>query len=337
MIAAALLLGGVTLAICVFASRIGVLMGVVDVPDGWRRTHDSPTPLVGGVAITVAVCAMAALQATSTAFQPFYTTIAVALAAFLVLGLIDDHKHIRPLWRLLVSFALCLSVIFWVPAFELSFLRFSFLPVALFLDGGSGIVLTLFCLVGLQNAVNMADGKNGLVIGLTLVWTLLLFAYAPAHLYPLLGVLAIALAICFPFNLSGRLFLGDAGTYSLSMAVGLLAIYCYHVNFAILPADVVALWFLVPVVDCLRLMATRLLGGRSPFRSDQTHLHHILSRLMPWRRALPVYLAMVALPSVAAMAWPRQTLALALLTLTYYAVVVGVSYRVVSGHPRSVA
>lgn len=337
MVAVYLGLGAFTLLVCAFAGPVGGWLRVVDIPDGWRKTHERPTPLVGGLAIMVSVCAMAAIQAATTNYGPFYITVLMALAAFLVLGFIDDRKHIRPVWRLAASFTLGLVVILSVPAFEVSFLKFSFLPQALFLDGWVGPIFTLLCLVGLQNAVNMADGKNGLVLGLSMVWILLLFAYAPSHLHPLLAVFAITIAIGLVFNLSGRLFLGDSGTYSLSIAIGLLAIYSYQVNFAQLPADVVALWFLVPVVDCLRLMAARVLRGRSPFTSDRDHLHHILERLMPWRRALPVYLAMVALPNAMALAWPRQTLLWAVLTLSCYAAVVGVSHRMLAQHPRTVA
>ncbi len=337
MIAAYLGLGAFTLVVCAFATPVGGWLRVVDRPDGQRKTHERPTPLVGGLAIMISVCAMAAIQAATTEFGPFYVTVLVALAAFLALGFVDDRKHIRPVWRLAASFILGLVVILSVPAFEISFLKFSFLPRALVLDGWVGPIFTLLCLVGLQNAVNMADGKNGLVLGLSLVWTILLFAYAPAHLYPLLAVLAITLAIGLVFNLTGRLFLGDSGTYSLSIAVGLLAIYCYQVNFATMPADIVALWFLVPVVDCLRLMATRVLRGRSPFTSDRNHLHHILERLMPWRRALPVYLAMVALPNLMALAWPQQTLLWVLLTLSYYAFVVGASHRIFAQQTRTIA
>src|SRR3546814_9730280 len=41
---------------------------------------------------------------------------------------------------------------------------------------------TLLCLLGFQNAVNMADGTNGLVIGLGLGWVALLLLHAPPEL-----------------------------------------------------------------------------------------------------------------------------------------------------------
>lgn len=70
--------------------------------------------------------------------------------------------------------------------------------------------------------------------------------------------MAAALAVTLVFNLRGRLFLGDSGSYALSFVVAMLAIYTYDVGFTRLPADLVALWFLIPVVDCLRLMAKRM-------------------------------------------------------------------------------
>ena len=46
---------------------------------------------------------------------------------------------------------------------------------------------TLLCLLGLLNAVNMADGKNGIVIGMGLIWTVVLAAHAPAAMLPVLA------------------------------------------------------------------------------------------------------------------------------------------------------
>lgn len=327
MILLYLVLGLLTLAVCLGAGPLGRWFRLMDVPDGARKTHSEPTPLVGGLAIMVSVVAMSLILAATTDLGPFYGVLALASVAFLALGLIDDRRHIGPSWRLALSFAGCFAVLALVPAFEVSFLRFSFLPITLFLDGWAAPVFTLVCLVGLQNAVNMADGRNGLVISLSLLWTLLLFGYAPAHLYPLLAIFAVGLAIVLAFNLSGRLFLGDSGTYSLSVVVGLLAIYSYQVNFTRMTADAVALLFLIPVADCLRLVVLRIADGRSPFSSDNNHLHHLLERVMPWERALPVYIALVAVPNLLAIAWPGRTLAWGLLALLAYGAAVAIGHR----------
>jgi len=319
--------GLLTLAVCLFAGRLGTLLGVMDAPDGKRKLHGDATPLVGGFAVMASVLPASMVLAFSTSFKPFYLTFAVATVAIMMLGLVDDRKHIRPYIRLLVSMAVGFGVVAAVPDISVTFLSFSFLKYPILLNGMWALVFTLLCLVGLMNAINMADGQNGLVMGMTLVWVVSLSAYAPSHLLPLLIVFAIGLGLALVFNLNGRLFLGDSGSYAISVSVGILAIYTYKVGFDRLPADVVALWFLVPVVDCLRLMVTRMVRGRSPFSSDRHHLHHVLQDMMSWRRALVVYLGLVAVPAVLAWALPAYTLWWAVLTFSVYFVVLAVQKR----------
>ena len=316
------LIGGlVSLTVCLFGKQVGVILGVMASPDGERKLHSQATPLVGGLAVMVPVVAAALFIANKSSFTPFYMSFAIATAAVMLLGFIDDRKHIRPYIRLAVSVVVGYGVIYVVPDISVTFLTFTFLQSPIFLNGIWALVFTLLCLVGLQNAINMADGQNGLVMGMTLIWVVPLSAYAPAHLLPLLTVFAVGLAIALIFNLNGRLFLGDSGSYAISISIGILAIYIYVVAFDRLPADVVALWFLVPVVDCLRLMVMRMMKGRSPFSSDRHHLHHILQDRMSSRRALLCYLGMVVVPAILAWAAPAYTLWWGAITFAIYSII----------------
>lgn len=307
--------------ICVRAMTIGRRLGVLDLPDGRRKIHPAATPLVGGLAVMLPVLAMALVLAAFTVFTPFYLTLAAAGVCCLLLGLRDDRAHIRPLYRLLLSLLLAWLALLAVPALEVTFFRFSVSGEALFLDALAPI-FTILCIVGLQNAVNMADGKNGVVIDLCLFWTADLALFAPDHLRPMLLALAAALSVTLVFNLRGKLFLGDSGSYALSFLFALLAIYVYGVGFVRLPADLVALWFLIPVVDCLRLMAKRALRGGSPFASDREHLHHIIYRRLPWSWGLPLYLGLAGLPGLLASIWPNTTMAWGAVALVCYAVLI---------------
>ncbi|RMD87314.1 MAG: hypothetical protein D6807_08100 [Alphaproteobacteria bacterium] len=140
-------------------------------------------------------------------------------------------------------------------------------------------------------------------------------------MYPVLAALSAALLVTLLFNLRGRLFLGDAGSYSLSVLIGLLAIYAYNQGFDRLPADSVALWFLIPVLDTTRLIVTRVSRGQPPFRGDRTHLHHLLYDAMPWRYGLLLYLGMILLPGLLALALPEITLLLLIATTFGYGLV----------------
>ena len=48
-----------------------------------------------------------------------------------------------------------------------------------------------------------------------------------------------------------------------------------HASGAVTVATVIV-WFFIPVIDCLRLMITRRMSGRSPLSADRDHFHHRL-------------------------------------------------------------
>jgi UDP-GlcNAc:undecaprenyl-phosphate GlcNAc-1-phosphate transferase len=308
-------------AICAYAAPISVWLGVLDAPDGKRKIHPVITPLAGGLAIGLPTLSALLICALTTVFLPLYLTVAVSGLACLLLGLLDDRAHIRPIYRLLLSLLLALAALEVVPALSISFLRFSFLGQVIFLEHFA-LVFSAICIVGLQNAINMADGKNGVVMGLCLFWCLDLLLFAPDHMRPVLLALGAALVVALAFNLRGRLFLGDSGSYSLSFIIALVTIYVYDVAFMALPADLVALWFLIPVLDCLRVMAVRVAHGQSPFASDRGHLHHIIYHRMPWRWGLLVYLGLAGIPGLLASFAPDTTLAWGIAAACCYGVVV---------------
>lgn len=310
----------VALATCLLSKPLGRVLGVMDVPDGGRKLHAKPTPVVGGFAVVLGLLPVMAWQAFAGVLGPYFLAVGGAVGCFSLIGYLDDRSHIRPLYRLAGSVLLTLAVLLLVPGELVTYLRFSFLDVAIFPPWLWSVAFTLLCVVGLQNALNMADGKNGLAIGLLLIWSGFLWFYAPPELTPVLATLIGGLAVTWVYNVRGALFLGDIGTYGLSVAVAFFAIHTYAVGFSDLHADVVALWFLVPVADALRLIATRLRAGHSPFAADRRHFHHVLQAAFPqsWRLRLSLYLGLVALPGVAAAVYPAYTLAYAAGTMLIY-------------------
>jgi len=310
-----------SLLVCVYARPISIVLGILDSPDGERKIHPTITPLAGGLAIGLPTLLALFYNSVATDFLWLYLVIAIAGLTSLLLGLLDDRSQIRPIYRLVLSLFLALAVLEIAPALLLSFLHFSFHDQVVFLEQFA-LIFTAVCIVGLQNAINMADGKNGIVIGLCLFWSVELLLFAPDHLRPVLLALGAGLLVTLAFNLRGRLFLGDSGSYALSFIIALLTVYVYDIAFTRLPADLVALWFLVPVVDCLRVMALRAVRGRSPFASDRNHLHHILYHRIPWRWGLPVYLGLTGMPGLLASFAPDTALAWGIAALCCYGIIV---------------
>lgn len=298
-----------TIVVGVYSRPIAKLLGVVDTPGG-RKKHSKETPLVGGIAFCLAILP----------FLPFYFdnslvgyVIAITVLLFLVLGVMDDRKHLSPYFRMVYS-TIVIGVAIWlVPELRLETLRPSFIPVTISL-GFISIPFTLICLLGLQNAINMADGKNGLVLGLSIIWALAMAVHALVDIAAVLGTSILAMVIVLLFNLKDRLFLGDGGTYSLSIFLGMIAIYLHQTQPAEIPSDLVVLWFLIPALDCARLIFIRVYNGKSPFDADRNHLHHVAMAVFPNKKyRLVMYLVLVGLPIVAATYFPDLT---AIITIT---------------------
>ncbi|MBC7520012.1 MAG: undecaprenyl/decaprenyl-phosphate alpha-N-acetylglucosaminyl 1-phosphate transferase [Sandarakinorhabdus sp.] len=305
------------------ARAIGNFFGLLDFPDtdGGRKRHGSVTPLVGGMAVAAAVVVAALVTLGLTPPPGLHLAwLAGAVAVMFLIGAVDDRFHLSPIFRLGSALLVLVMVVSQAPDFSLMFLRFSGQD-RLWLLGGWGDAFTLLCLLGLLNAVNLADGKNGIVIGMGLIWTLVLAAHAPAAMLPVLAAAGVALLIVGGFNMAGKLFLGDGGCYAISALFGLLAIYTYNHDFERMRADDVAVLFAIPVLDTIRLMATRVIQRRSPFEGDRDHLHHHLYARIGWPRGLWLYLAMVGLPNLAGLAWPGTGLVwLAVSVLIYVGV-----------------
>lgn len=302
---------------CALAGRLGARLGVIDRPDGSRKMHAAPMPLIGGLALMPPVAAYALLQ-TSLADDPAPVLLALAVAGLgaMVMGFLDDRRGLGVSDRLLISCGLCIVAIAIESKMLLTTLELG--PRHVLLLGPAAWPMTILCLVGLQSAINMADGQDGLVSSLSIVLVLCMFFYAPSVLRGYLLMLLLGLIIILYYNCRGKLFLGDAGSLSLGLVLGLLAIYLYRHESSQLPLLTVLLLFFIPVVDCLRLMVERIRARRTPWSADCDHLHHRLARAWPWPKCVFIYLGIAAVPPLLASIWPVAALPLVAITLLLY-------------------
>jgi UDP-GlcNAc:undecaprenyl-phosphate GlcNAc-1-phosphate transferase len=334
MMSSALWFGLSVAACCSFAGPVGRLLGVIDRPDGSRKTHARPTPLVGGIALMVPLVVVALAEAiwreqgagifTGREEVAIFTSLALCGLGFLMLGWYDDRHHAPPVSRLIIASGLFGAMLLLQPELVLTDLdldpRIPVVPLLIL-----AFPFTLLCLVGLQNAINMVDGMNGLLIGLSIFWIVCLRLYAPPELTLFLTFFLLGLAILLPFNLANRLFLGDAGSYSIGAMVGIMMIYVWQQAQGALPMSTIVLWLSVPVLDCLRVMGTRLWRANSPLLADRNHLHHRLARHWPWPICLIVYLGLATIPGLVAAYDPTLTLPMLVLVAAAYSTVVWVT------------
>ena len=202
----------VSILCCEKAQLIGRLLGIMDRPDGNRKLHGRATPLVGGLALALPILI---LGVTWFSWYPnqerLFGALLTATGGFWLLGFIDDRRGLRPLPRLIATFLLFGLILTIEPRMILRELDFGEGLPHLEL-GLLAFPLTLLCLVGLLNAINMADGRNGLVLGIAVCWAYGLGEYAHVNLQPFMHFLLVCLITVLIYNWSGRLFLGDSGS-----------------------------------------------------------------------------------------------------------------------------
>jgi UDP-GlcNAc:undecaprenyl-phosphate/decaprenyl-phosphate GlcNAc-1-phosphate transferase len=318
----ALLGAAIALLVGLWANPIGKRLQLLDFPDpeGGRKLHAKVTPLVGGLAVVSAamLSGLFLLPGLEGSGRSMMLWFLVTVGGLFLVGAMDDRFELGARTRLALASAFLLAAIAQVPDFSVAFLLFSGQQDLLLMPSLIGVAFTLLCFVGLLNAVNMADGKNGIVIGQALVWSTILMLRLPPSMLPLVSGIAGALAVLFVFNLRGQLFLGDSGSYGLSAMFGLLAIYSWNHGFADMRADDVALIFAIPVFDTLRLIVWRVSQGKSPFTPGRDHLHHYLYARWGWPSPLPWVLALVAAPNLLAVAFPGTALLWLGFTLVAY-------------------
>ena len=126
-----------------------------------------------------------------------------------------------------------------------------------------GWVLTVVFCVGFINAINMADGANGLIPGVLTICFSVFYMETGGFVY---ATLMTSCALFTIFNLiSGRLFLGDAGAYGLGAALALSGLFLFSEG--VFSASYLAVMFAYPCLDILVSLARRRITGPVDFSS----------------------------------------------------------------------
>lgn len=278
------LISGVAIRLAVALAR---RLGVMDRPGGHKR-HEASTPFVGGfglIAVLVSVSPLIDVFFVDFAHLPLSALLLGALAIFLT-GLADDLRNLGFKLRLLIQALVALAMVF-LGGVELRSLG-ELVPGVRFDLGWFAVPVTVFATIGLINAVNMIDGIDGLsgsvsLVSLSLTAVVAFTAGSGAYLVfivALMGGVAgfLYFNLRYPGNVRARVFLGDNGSMLLGFLFAWLFIALSQGEQAAMP-PVTALWlFALPLMDTVGVMVRRIWLGKSPFRADRYHLHHLFVR-----------------------------------------------------------
>lgn len=278
--------------------RLSHELHLYDLPDS-RKVHTIPVPRLGGVAfLPTVIISIAIVVAVASRFgitfgalseagapQHFVAYLAGAMMLY-CLGIYDDVHGVgyklKFAIQIFAAFLLCISGL-WIASLDHIF-YIDRIPYWI------GMPLTVVFVVYITNAINLIDGIDGLASGLSaislfvaimlcmmsgdIIWAMLAIAY--------LGVVLIF----FCFNVYGgknKVFMGDAGSLTLGYTLSFIVLHFWQAHPVWNPylhniGIIILSTLIIPMLDVVRVMMSRIRDGRNPFLPDKNHIHHKLMR-----------------------------------------------------------
>jgi UDP-GlcNAc:undecaprenyl-phosphate GlcNAc-1-phosphate transferase len=260
-----------------FLIRLAFHLHILDMPDGARKIHRAATPLLGGIAIYMGI--LAGLLPNAGHLASIWPILAGG-TLIMILGLVDDIKHLSARLRIACQFLIALGLI------SCGY-RIEFLPSTAWGDVIE-ICITLIWIIGVTNAYNYLDGLDGLCAGSAVInasfFAIILFN---AGQYPISLLTIVFAAACLgfvPYNFRKRkkMFLGDAGSTFIGFMLASIALVGNWAEGSRVKLAVPILVLGVPIFDMIFTTILRIRDGKVRTfvewlrYASKDHFHHYL-------------------------------------------------------------
>jgi UDP-GlcNAc:undecaprenyl-phosphate GlcNAc-1-phosphate transferase len=270
--------------------------GILDQP-GERKIHHQSIPLMGGVAIftsffLVLFLSRSHLFPSDLNYQHWLGFFFGAL--FLIFGgILDDRYNLKPKWQIIFPILAVISVL--LGGIEIPKISNPFGGLIYFHWQFLSSILISVWLLGMMYTTKLLDGVDGLVSGLGLIGSLIIFLFTISTQYfqPDIAwvawIFSAAVAGFLVFNWHpASIFLGEGGSLLIGYVLGVLAI---------ISGGKIAIALLImgiPILDVVWTIIRRLLKKKNPFRfADKNHLHHrLLAVGLSQRQTVAVFYAL---------------------------------------------
>jgi UDP-GlcNAc:undecaprenyl-phosphate GlcNAc-1-phosphate transferase len=268
-----------------------------------RDVHTRPTPRLGGIAMFIGILTAFGVASQLPQFHlifakpgPIFAILGSALIIVLI-GVADDIWDLDWVTKL-AGQIIAAGLLAWQGV------QLTTLPIVggvIVLSSYTGLIITIFAIVLVMNAINFIDGLDGLVAGVAIIANSAFFIYSyilvtrsAAAEYFNLAILisAVLIGACvgfLPLNWHpAKLFMGDAGALLVGLLMATSAIsvtgqvdlaalqYSKQLIPAFIPILLPLAILLIPLLDFALAIFRRLRAGKSPFTADRKHLHHRL-------------------------------------------------------------
>jgi UDP-N-acetylmuramyl pentapeptide phosphotransferase/UDP-N-acetylglucosamine-1-phosphate transferase len=258
---------------------------------GPQKFHGRPVPRVGGAGVMVAIVAGVVIAQVddSPAARSLWLLLGCSLPAF-VAGIAEDlTKSVSPRRRLFAT-AISAGLAIWllgavigrtaIPGVD-QLIRW--MPFA--------VLLTVFVVTGVANAVNIIDGFNGLASMCVLMMMLALgyvaFQVNDTFIFTASLITAGAVLGFFVWNFpAGLIFLGDGGAYLLGFLLAELSVLLIERNPTVSPIFALLLCAYPIFETIFTIYRRKVVRGVATAEPDGIHLHTLIHRrLIRWTLA----------------------------------------------------
>jgi UDP-N-acetylmuramyl pentapeptide phosphotransferase/UDP-N-acetylglucosamine-1-phosphate transferase len=257
--------------------------------NGPQQSHIGITPRIGGIPLILGVFLGLPLLSIkfSIPWQAVMLWLAAAAPVFLA-GLAEDFTNrIGPRWRLLAAFVSA-AIGVWALGARFTHLDIVGIDQLLKISPLFCIALTVFAVAGVCHSMNIIDGYNGLVGGVSCIILIALgytsWKVGDVELY-IVCIAAVAAVVGFLFwnYPRGLIFAGDSGAYLLGFIIAEVSVLLVARHPQVSP------WFplmlvIYPVWETIfSIYRRKIIKGHSSALPDALHLHQILfSRVVRW-------------------------------------------------------
>lgn len=239
-----------------------------------ERFASQSKPIIGGIIFFACIIVGFLVCAFFEKNSPDYILLICCSIAF-GMGCIDDLKNFSPLFKLF--FQILCALIFIASGTQINTSDNIFLNAT----------LTIFWVVGIMNSVNMLDNMDGITASVSAIILAGFSAIAMSQgntsdfILIISAIASICVFLRWNWNPS-KMYMGDNGSQLLGVFLVYFSIkYIWNsaessIGFNYNQIILVALMFLVPLIDTTTVAINRFLAGRSPFVGDKYHTTHCL-------------------------------------------------------------
>ncbi len=265
--------------------NIAKLKKLYDEPNP-RKLHHCRTPTLGGIAILFGFIFSMSFW-TNFAYCWHLQYVVTACIVIAVIGIKDDIVSLSPIKKFIGQLVAATIIVVWSDLRIVSWFGIFGIQDLPFLIS---VTFSIFTILVIINAFNFIDGIDGLAASLGIIssiaYGIYFYFFDPNFQHAILAFSLTGALIGFLYynRTPAKIFMGDTGSMLIGIIMAMLAIEFINLNYnsgirvirhTSAPTLAMSIIFL-PLFDVVRVIIIRLVRGRSPFKPDKNHLHHLL-------------------------------------------------------------